>query len=505
MHPYKQKILCVDDEPLNLKVLDKLLVSHGYEVIKAEDGEAALKTIGENSVDLVLLDVMMPRLDGFEVCRRIKGDERLRNIPVVMITALSAKEDRIKGIEAGAEDFISKPFDQGEVLARVRMLLKMKTLNDRLSHAYEEINNITNFGEASILSFDPLTFTFLAKVDAIVNQIIRKKADAVDKPQLVIVGVPDEGQTWQWYQYEYVLNTLNRTLLTVDIQQGRGKTGSSKTAFYNENDLDQSEIQSVVKMFGPLPITVSNMTCYLSEALHIFAVNYGREVTHYDASVLKSFVMQSLFMKSLSGQIRETESAFEYTVYALARASEANDEDTGNHILRVGEYCALLAGKLGLSDKFSSTIRVQALMHDVGKIHIHPDILKKPGKLTDEEFAQMRKHPVYGAKILGSHPRLAMAAEIALSHHERWDGGGYPKRLAGEQIPIAGRITNLADQYDALRNARCYKPAFDHAKAYDIITVGDGRTMPSHFDPQVLAVFQENGAEFEAIYERFKG
>ena len=122
-----------------------------------------------------------------------------------MITALSEKEDRIKGIEAGAEDFITKPIHKGEVLARVRMLLKMKTLNDHLKHAYEEMNNIINFGEASIQSFDPLNFAFLHKVDNIVNQVIRKAADTYVKPQLVIVGVPDEHDTWQWYQYEYML------------------------------------------------------------------------------------------------------------------------------------------------------------------------------------------------------------------------------------------------------------------------------------------------------------
>ncbi len=504
MKPNTPKILCVDDDPLNLKLLDELLASNDYEVIKAKDGEAALKAIRENAVDLVLLDVMMPKIDGFEVCRRIKEDERLRNIPVVMITALAAKENRIKGIEMGAEDFISKPIDPGEILARVRMLLKMKRMNDRLNHAYEAINSITTFGAASIRSFDPLNFAFLTKVDAIVNQIIRKTADALDKPQLVIVGVPDERQAWQWYQYEYMLDTLNRTSLTVAFPHYLGKAGNSQIVFYNKHNLDHVECQPVIKTLASLSIAVSNMACYLSKALNIFTVNYGREVTHYDASVLNSFVMQSLFMRSLSRQIRETESAFEYTVHALARASEANDEDTGNHILRVGEYCALIASKLGLSDKFISTIKLKALMHDVGKIHISPDILKKPGKFTNEEFTQIKQHPLYGTKILGSHPRLTMAAEIALSHHERWDGGGYPNRLSGEQIPIAARIMNLADQYDAMRNPRVYKPAFDHATTCGIITKGDGRTMPTHFDPQVLATFKKSTSEFEAIYERLK-
>jgi two-component system sensor histidine kinase/response regulator len=135
----KPVILVVDDQPLNIELLETHLVPQGYDILAAESGEAALKTIGERSVDLVLLDVMMPEIDGFEVCRRIKADERLRHIPVVMITALSAKEDRIKGIEAGAEDFISKPIDKGEVLARVKMLLSVKKLDDDRRGAVEEL------------------------------------------------------------------------------------------------------------------------------------------------------------------------------------------------------------------------------------------------------------------------------------------------------------------------------------------------------------------------------
>ena len=449
---------------------------------------------------------MMPKIDGFEVCRRIKADERLRNIPVVLITALSAKEDRIKGIEAGAEDFISKPIDKGEVLARVRMLLKMKTLNDRLNHAYEEINNMTNFGEASILSFDPLNYSFLAKVDEIVRQIIRKAADAFDKPKFVIVGVPDERQAWQWYQYQYVSNTLNRTLVTVDFEHGLGEADASRIVFYNENDQNQPEFQALVRTLASMSVAVSNLVCYLSESLCIFAVNYGRDVTPYDAAVLNSFVMQSLFMKSLSGQIRETESAFEYTVYALARASEANDEDTGNHILRVGDYSALIAEGLGMPADFVEALRVQATLHDVGKIHIHPDILKKPGKLTREEWVEMKKHTLHGSTIIGNHQRLVMANSIAASHHERWDGSGYPLGLKGEQIPIEGRILNIADQYDALRNKRSYKPALDHLTAYMIIADGDGENAASAFRPRSAAACSSKlHGRFEEIYERRQG
>jgi len=136
-------------------------------------------------------------------------------------------------------------------------------------------------------------------------------------------------------------------------------------------------------------------------------------------------------------------------------------------------------------------------LHDVGKIHVHPDILKKAGKLTPEEYETMKNHTISGAKILGDHVRLAPAKKLVLSHHERWDGSGYPYGLKGDQIPLEGRIMNIADQYDALRNARVYKPIIDHNKTCSIITEGDGRTQPDHFDPQVLNAFRNTVSQFE--------
>jgi len=194
----------------------------------------------------------------------------------------------------------------------------------------------------------------------------------------------------------------------------------------------------------------------------------------------------------------------EYIIFSLARAAEANDEDTGNHILRVGEYCSVLALELGLPAATVYALRLQATLHDVGKIHVSPAILKKNGSLTDEEWLEMKLHPRYGSKIIGDHPMLMLAKEIALAHHERWDGGGYPFGLKGDEIPLVARIMNIADQYDALRSKRVYKPAFDHAKTCSIILEGDGRTKPEHFDPEVLAAFKNTTAAFEQIYERLK-
>jgi response regulator RpfG family c-di-GMP phosphodiesterase len=498
----------VDDESVNLSLLQAVLIPHGYEVVTADNGQTALELLNKRHIDLVLLDVMMPGMDGFTVCRLIRENEKLMRVPVIMITSLTSKQDRIKGIEAGAEDFISKPFDQGEVLARIKMLLKMKGLVDSLHTAYTNISNLTTFSKATLENFNPLSFVFLSQIDAVVTRIIRHAADDPEKPKIVLVGRSDQKNAWSWNQYEFFHNDLDRALLhsksSFSTIFNLPEKGKSRTIFYNARDIPHSELQHFLDDLASFKIVVSNAVCYLSRDICIIALNYGRNVSAYDASVLDSLVLNVLFLKSLSSQIREVANAFEYTVYALARAAEANDEDTGNHILRVGEYSTILAKKLRMPEEFVRTIRVQATLHDVGKIHIPPAILKKPGKLTSDEFVEMKKHTLYGAKIIGDHVQLTMGRSIALTHHERFDGSGYPEGLKGAAIPIEGLIVYIADQYDALRNKRVYKPAFDHTKTLDIITRGDERTLPIHFDPRVLKAFQDTARKFEKIYEELK-
>lgn len=202
---------------------------------------------------------------------------------------------------------------------------------------------------------------------------------------------------------------------------------------------------------------------------------------------------------------RATETAFQLSVRLLARAAELHDEDTGNHILRVNEYSYLLARAIRQPRSFCDELRYSAALHDIGKMSIDAAVLKKKGKLDPDERAEMSRHPEYGWRILRENPRLRMAAEIAYCHHERWDGSGYPRGLAGDRIPLSARIVQIADVYDALRSPRPYKPGYTHEQAVRIILEGDERIVPARdFDPQLLAVFARDHEAFDRIWRRLQ-
>lgn len=343
----KPLVLVVDDDESVRLLLQRQMQLDGYSVVAAESGVSAVEKATELAPDIVLLDAMMPGIDGFSVAETLKGSERTSTIPIIMVTALNDQESRLRALKAGAQEFLSKPIDRHEVSLRVRNMLMLR--------------EYTNF-----------------------------------------------------------LADQNRML--------------------------------------------------------------GEMVEERSKQVLASY--------------RET-------IETLSRAATYKDEATGSHVRRISHYTGELAVAMGMNAGFCETIRYASPMHDIGKIAIPDAILLKPGTLTHDEWAIMRTHTTLGAQLLrgGDSPYLQMGAEIALHHHERWDGAGYPAGLKGQLIPISARIMNICDQYDALRSERPYKRALSHGTAVEVIMAGDGRTLPSHFDPDVLAAFGRCAERFREIYE----
>ena len=341
------RILVVDDEERNRRLLVAMLEVEGYSASEAADGAQALELARQNPPDMLLLDIMMPGMDGYDVARALKADAATKAIPVVMVTALDDRDSRLRGLEAGAEEFVTKPVDRNELRIRVRNLLRLKEFSD-----------------------------FLA----------------------------------------------------------------------DHNRILESEVKE---------------------------------------------------------RTRQLLSSYRETIATMTRAASYKDEETGAHVARISFYTVDLAQALGLGPAFCDPIHFASPMHDLGKIAIPDAILGKPGGFEPHEWEIMKTHAGLGEKLLRGtdSPYLVMGAEIAGAHHERWDGGGYPVGLKGEAIPFSARIMNICDQYDALRSKRPYKEAFSHERTIEIITVGDGRTMPSHFDPAVLEAFKGCVGRFRDIFE----
>lgn len=484
-------VLAVDDEPVNLDFLQAVLEPEGYHVLRASDGEKALRAMGEYDIDLVLLDILMPGMDGVEVCRRIKEDPRTAFVPVVMVTALDSTADRVKALEAGADDFLNKPVDRQELLARVRSLLRLKSMRDGLEGAYRSMASVTTLS-AHLLKGSEESEVLSLETDRELARAFLATSSEHRGPRRIFLGhsTPPHG--------------ITGTLFT-----GSGVGLEEQERIYSDTVLkamgipqESSRLRDGIACGVYAAEGVGSEAAWVSDGHNLVVASaYPGRISEFDLEALKTFFLNASFFQALSRRIMETEEAFRYTIQALARASEVNDELTGEHILRINLYAAFLASELGLPSREVEVIGYSAQMHDVGKIHVHPDIIRKPGALTPEEWEAMKTHCEAGAHILGTHPRLAVAAEIALTHHEKWDGSGYPRGLEGESIPLSGRIVAICDVYDALRSRRSYKEGLPHERAVEIILEGDGRSVPEHFDPRLLSIFRSCHQRFAEIYD----
>jgi putative two-component system response regulator len=353
-------VLVVDDDPEFRFLHSELLKTFGYSVEVASDGVEALARISPR-VDLVVMDAEMPNMDGFEVARLVRGDPLVADIPIVMVTGLVGREDRLRAFDLGINDFVNKPVDPHELRLRSRWLVSLKVAQDEIkAHG-------------------------------------RKLEETVE------------------------IRTRELRQALEEVQEARLKTHEA----------------------------------------------------HMD------------------------------TIHRLTLAGEYKDRATADHVERIGRFSQVVARWMKLPADTVDTIRHAAPMHDVGKLGIPDRILLKPGKLDEEEWAVMRSHTTIGGQILAdaNSEVIRMGERIALAHHERWDGKGYPNRLAGEDIPLEARICAVVDVFDALTVDRPYRGAIPNDTVVDMMVADAG----THFDPDVLTTFLDARAEIEAVqadYER---
>lgn len=342
----QSRILIVDDNPANVALLEVILDEDGFENFVGITDSRKVETLcADWEFDLILLDIRMPYLDGFEVMERLGASLADDYLPVIVLTAHTDAQTRQRALALGAKDFIGKPFEAWEVIYRIRNMLEMRHFYKRQCRRSDELEDL-----------------------------VRQRTEKIRFAQLEIVQ-------------------------------------------------------------------------------------------------------------------------------RLGRAAEYRDNETGNHVRRMSRACGLLAEEIGCDETFCDTLLYAAPMHDIGKIGIPDAILLKPGRLTPEEFEIMKGHVTIGADILakGESEVLRLAATVALTHHEKWDGSGYPQGLAGDRIPLEGRIAAICDVFDALTSARPYKQAWSEPEALEFIQQQSGR----HFDPELVPVFLRLMPQIRALREQF--
>jgi PAS domain S-box-containing protein len=458
---FKTEILVVDDVRENLMFLDSMLSDAGYRVRPAISGAIALDAIGNFLPDIILLDIMMPDMDGYEVLQYLKKNKLTRDIPVIFITAASDIDSMVKGFELGAVDYVSKPFRRREVLARVANHLELYRLRCRA----EEQKNVSEGMLSGILD---------SAAEAIVT---------VDESQNIILYNKGAEEIFG-YQHDEVIGKP----LEILIPEKYRATHSDKITEFEES---QTHARFMANR-GGIEGRRKNGKVFPAEA-SLSKMNLNGKRTY--TAVLHDISERKIAEKALSDSFAEA-------IYTLIRASEFRDDQTGAHVSRISYYTKIMAEEQGMDAEYCNQIFFASPMHDIGKIGIPDSILLKPGGFTEEEWEIMKTHTTIGANILAnnSSPYLKMAELIALNHHESWDGRGYPMGLKGEEIPLCARIMQLADVYDALRSERPYKKPFNHEQSVEIICKGDGRTNPSNFDPEVLNAFSKRSDTMAEIF-----
>ncbi len=513
-------ILVVDDTPDNLRLLVRLLSEQGYKVRVATDGPHAIEAAQANPPDLILLDVMMMGMDGYEVCRRLKDDAQTREVPIIFLSALDQTRDKVKAFTSGGVDYITKPFQVAEVLARVKTHLALQMAQKHLEEKTNQLERVN---------------TELAR------EIAERKLEilAREQAQAALLQAHDELEA-RVNARTAELSTANSALRAEIAERKRVEAALREnetryhTLFENANDaifiLHRDRLSEcntkTLEMFGCTREQIVGQTLdqfspatqpdggnskekmldkiarvlqgepqqFEWQLLRCDGLPFSAEVSLNRIELSKQLFVQAIVhditeRKKAEQQIQQLNvdllSAYDATLEGWAHALDLRDRETEGHSQRVTEMTIRLARAMGMDEAELIHVKRGALLHDIGKMGLPDHILFKPGKLNEEEWCTMRLHPVFAYEMLSKIAFLKPALDIPYCHHEKWDGTGYPRGLRGEQIPLAARLFAVADVWDALRSDRIYRKAWTVTQAEAYIRVEAG----SHFDPQVVPIF----------------
>ncbi len=514
-------VLVVEDDAELRFILCVHLRAAGFEVVEACDGLEALDLVAERLFDLIVMDVGLPRLDGVATTRRLKEDPKTSSIPIIMLTARSGSGDVVKGFEAGAQEYLFKPFDVAELLARVRTVYRLAKAHQnldqlntqleaevdaktrRLQRLYEfmrDLNHASSREDILDLVVECVRQTTQADrislflLDASNEQLVCERAVGADAASLPPISAAD---------VHGIVGQVFRTGRAISAKTFGG--GSDTARRYARDEF----------LSTPLITTSLETRDGVIGVLNVTDKHDGKSFRHEEIECVQSVAnAAAIALDNVTRRIR-LEQSVRVLLQTVGRLAEYRDEETTLHLERVAKMAKILARELQNAGPYAATVTdefvemlVQAApMHDIGKVGIPDDILTKPGKLTDEEFQIMKTHTDIGRRVLSqavdsAHPAplLQMCIDIAFSHHERFDGRGYPRRLRGEDIPLSARIIALVDAYDAITSRRRYKAAKPHQQAVEIIRADSGK----HFDPVIVNAFLRIESEFDEVREQLE-
>ena len=458
-------VVIVDDNPNNLRVLSGILQQDGYKVRPARDGEMALRSIRATLPDLILLDIRMPGIDGYEVCRQLKDDPLTRDVPVIFISALHETEDKVEAFKLGAVDYVAKPFQIEEVLARVNTHMKLAQMQRQLEQLVAERTGELRDSEARYRGVIDQASDMIMLVDreGIVMEANRLAVESLGyrDGELISKSLLEIDRCLSEERFEAVIKATDQ-----------GERSIHEGCFAH---MDGSKIP-VEASIGPVSVEGSTLLLVL-----------GRDITE-----------RRLAEKEKEQSRQRLHSSLVQTIEAIVVTLEKRDPYTAGHQKRVAELAEAIAVELGWDDKRREGLRFGALIHDIGKIAVPTEVLNRPGRLSDAEMALVRVHSEEGREIIQGVDFPWPVALMIQQHHERLDGSGYPLGLKEVDIMPEARVLAVADVVEAMASHRPYRPAVGLDKALAEIRSGSGKIYDEKVVDACIALFENKEFEFPA-------